>query len=178
MVDRWNGVQKAFHWVLALLVLGQLYFGFTLGDLPRDAPARAQVFQTHVNFAVMILILMAARLVWRVTHRAPAPLVKGPVGMFGRVVHWVFYAWLIAMAIGTIVAMQALGRPLAFFGIPLPTLTPPNPGLGRAIFSQHATAGVALAVLVGLHVLAALWHHFIRKDNTLLRMLPGVGLRA
>lgn len=178
MVDRWNGVAKTFHWVLAILVLAQLYYGFTLANLPRDPAVRGPVFTVHVDIAVLILILMTLRLVWRLLRPAPKPLAPGVVGLAGRLVHWAFYILLIGMALGTIIAQQAFGRTPAFFGIPLPKLVEPNQELGRAIFSQHATGGFILAGLVALHILAALWHHFLRKDNTLLRMLPGTRLRV
>lgn len=178
MVDRWNGLAKTFHWVLAILVLAQLYYGFTLADLPRDPAVRGPVFTIHVDIAVSILILMTLRLVWRLLRPAPKPLAPGIAGFAGRAVHWLFYLMLFGLSLGTIIAQQALGRTPAFFGMALPKLVEPNQELGRAIFSQHGTAGTILAVLVGLHVLAALWHHFIRKDNTLLRMLPGTRLRA
>lgn len=178
MVDRWNGVAKGLHWVLAVLVAAQLYYGFTLADLPRDPALRGPVFVVHVNLAVLILILTVLRLIWRVTHTAPQTLAPGILGILGKAVHWLFYLVLIGMSLGTVISQQAFGRSPAFFGLPLPKLVEPNQELGRAIFSQHETAAYILTALVAIHVVAALWHHFIRKDNTLLRMLPGARLRA
>jgi cytochrome b561 len=68
--------------------------------------------------------------------------------------------------------VSANGRPLPFFGWELPALIGPNKALGRNIKEVHETIGVLGYYLIGLHALAALFHHYFMRDDTLQRMLP------
>lgn len=75
-----------------------------------------------------------------------------------------FAGWLI---------LSAAGKPIPFFGLELPPLIDKNPDLAGQIKEVHETVAVLGYWLIGLHAVAALFHHFISKDDTVRRMLPG-----
>ena len=87
-------------------------------------------------------------------------------------VHWSLYLLMIGMPLAGWVMLSAAGKPIPFFGWELPPLIGKDPELAKTIKEVHATVGTVGYFIIGLHVLAALYHHSISKDNTLLRMLP------
>lgn len=68
--------------------------------------------------------------------------------------------------------LSAAGKPIPFFGLELPALTNENKELSKSIKEIHATAGTVGYYLIGLHAFAGLFHHYVMRDNTLIRMLP------
>ncbi|MNP75825.1 hypothetical protein D3C76_1729480 [compost metagenome] len=71
--------------------------------------------------------------------------------------------------------LSAAGKPIPFFGLELPALIGPDKELAGQIKELHELAGTAGYWLIGLHAVAALFHHYVSRDNTLVRMLPGRG---
>lgn len=87
--------------------------------------------------------------------------------------HYALYVLVIAAPLLGWLALSAQGKPIPFFGYELPALTGPDKGLARTIKEVHETLGSTGYFLIGAHALAALFHHYVIADNTLLRMLPG-----
>ena len=92
---------------------------------------------------------------------------------FAAAVHIALYALMAAMPLMGWLVLSAEGDPVPFFGLTLPPLAPPNEGLAERVEDLHATVGVAGYWLIGLHAAASLFHHYILRDGTLRRMLPG-----
>lgn len=173
--DSYGSVTKTLHWLIALLVVGMLIFGFWLGFIP-DGPQKGQLIGLHKSIGATILLLMVVRLWWRFVNPQPLlPITVPPwEQMAARSVHFLLYLVLFAMPI-TGWVMSSLGtHPVIFWGlfnITLPLAK--NKVWSEYFFNAHAVIAWIIIGLLVLHVGAGLKHHFIEKNNVLKRMLPG-----
>lgn len=171
----------AFHWTMAVLIVGMLGFGLYMTTLPQTDPATFQLFQLHKSVGFVVLTLAVFRLAWRLVNPSP----KLPEGMHpleriaARLGHIGLYALLFAMPITGwfMVSASPWGIPTVLFNIqPVPHLPVPE-ALGtkeqaESFFKTlHAYGAYFLIALVVVHVAAALKHHFIARDDTLKRMV-------
>jgi cytochrome b561 len=123
-----------------------------------------------------VLGVAIARLAWRATHREPAPLDGVPPWqvLSARVLHWSLYVLMFVVPILGWINASWRGMPIAMFGTELPQLVATRAPGWRWTGDVHALlSNYLMLTLVGLHVLAALYHYFIRRDQVLQRMLPG-----
>lgn len=162
----------ALHWSMAGLVISALFMGWTMTGM-EISPSRVKVYNYHKWIGVTVLALAVVRVVWRVTHRAP-PLPAMPrwQHIAAHAGHGLLYLLLLAVPLAGWVFSNASGYPVVYLGkLPLPDLVERNRELAQTWLEVHETLAITLAVLVAVHVLAALQHHFIARDNTLRRML-------
>ena len=169
---RYSAVARWLHWIIALLIVWNVVSGIGHEALPRDQ--RAVVMGLHISSGVTILVLSLVRLAWRLGHKPP-PL---PVGMTGWQValahgtHWAFYALMILLPVSGWIIVSDAPFPIRWFGL----LTVPKLGvahgspIAEAAEEGHEVMGLVMALLVVLHVVAALWHQFHVRDNLLSRM--------
>ncbi|MCY1311887.1 Cytochrome b561 [compost metagenome] len=87
--------------------------------------------------------------------------------------HLALYALMIGAPLAGWLILSAAGKPVPFFGLELPPLIDKNPSLAGDIKELHETVAVAGYWLIGLHALAGVFHHYVARDNTLVRMMPG-----
>ena len=161
---------KLLHWLVALMIVGLVIAGLTFTSMERG-PDRAQVTMMHKSMGLLLLLLMTLRLLWKFANPAPADPPGTPrwQNLAARLVHWGLYAAVFfQLTIGLLVAGQ---RPIPFFGLfefgPLLAENEPQHELFEEL---HEAGWVIIAVLAGVHVLAALYHHFVKKDDVLRRM--------
>ena len=168
----WGQISIALHWLTALLVIGLAVVGLLMTELPNSA-LKVQVYALHKSFGLTVLALTAFRLLWRLIAGAPdetpAPRLQQ---LAARAVHWALYALLFALPLSGWLFNSAAGFPLKWFGwITLPKLfTGYNPELRQLAHELHENGFYLLALLLLLHAGAALYHHYVRKDDTLNRM--------
>jgi cytochrome b561 len=144
--------------------------------LPRGSARGVGIF-VHISMGLAIIVLVAARVLWRVGDPPPPsePTFLGKwADHFARLTHFALYALLVAVPVVGIVLQFARGNPLPVFGL----VEIPSPWVADRAFAHdvkevHELLAHALIVLAGLHAAAALAHHWILGDRTLLRMLPG-----
>jgi cytochrome b561 len=173
---RYTHTAMAFHWALALALLGSFSVGLYMSDLP-FSPQRLKLFNWHKWAGVTILTLSLLRLLWRATHRPPADL-AAPAWQLraAHLTHGALYVLFFAVPLVGWAYSSAAGFPVVWFGVlPLPDFVSPDKALAEAIKPWHGSLAWAMAALVGLHVAAALKHHFIDRDGLLRRMLPLAG---
>ena len=167
----YGDVAKFFHWLLFLLIGGMLIFGYFLDDIPKDWKGFA--YNTHKLLGITILVLMLLRISWALINRKPELRTTPLEYYLERTVHYGLYLVVLAMPTVGWVGSVAAGRPPKWgnyvFNLPIE----PNKDLAHTMFEWHESLAIALIVLIALHFLAALFHHFIRRDNVLKRMLPG-----
>jgi cytochrome b561 len=166
---RYGAVSQTLHWVTAALVVVLIVSG-EAGDI--EAEEGNGLYFWHSSLGLLVLLLVIARIVWRLVTPPPKP--PATVSRFaGRVasgLHLLFYAFLVALPLSGWLASSAEGGTVSFFGVAM--LPQWNAG-GEEFFEEaHEVLGNILLVLVILHALAALKHHFMDKDDVLLRMLP------
>lgn len=160
------------HWSMAALIALTFLLGLTIDSFPSSWKTGA--IETHKAIGLVLVLLLAARLAWRLV-RSPPPLEPASPFMTAaaRLGHATLYAlMLLAPVIGLVYAIKrGQGLDLGLFSIP-PLAAPAPRAETRPIREWHEWAAYALIILAGLHALAELWHHLIRKDGTLRRMLP------
>jgi cytochrome b561 len=170
-ITRYSSVAIAFHWVLALAIVGAFGMGVYMSDLP-FSPQRLKYYNWHKWAGVTILALSALRLLWRLTHRPPPDL---PTPAWQRLAahgtHWALYALFFAVPLVGWAYSSAAGFPIVWFGVlPLPDFVSPDKALAEAIKPWHGYLAYALATLVLLHIAATLKHQFIDRDGLISRM--------
>jgi cytochrome b561 len=173
---RYSSTAIAFHWVLAIAILGSLGFGLYMTSLP-FSPQQLKLYNWHKWAGITILVLSAARLLWRLTHRPPAdPPMPAWQRRAAHATHLALYALFFAVPLAGWAYSSAAGFPVVWFGIvPLPDLVGPDKPTAEWLKAVHHWLAYALAALVALHVAAALKHHFIDRDGLIRRMTPGRG---
>lgn len=172
----YSHAQKFLHWALFILVSGLYLLTYAEGLFARGDPGRAWVWWLHISFGLLLAAFVLARLIVRLAVGVPEPdAVANPwEARLASLVHGLLYALLIALPIAGIILTWARGDTLSFFGI----FTIPAPFAADRPFAQqvqeiHAFLANAIIILAAFHAVAALWHHFIRRDGVLRRMLPG-----
>ena len=177
---RYTSVAVAFHWAIAVLILGNIAGGIFMHNLPNASPIKFDLYQLHKSFGLSILILTLFRLGWRVAHKAP-PLPAATPGwqrLGARAAHWAFYGLMLIIPLTgwAMVSVSPLDIPTHFFGvIPVPHLPffggVADPAAMEDLFAEvHEYLAFALLGLFVLHVGAALKHHFVDKDGVLQSM--------
>jgi cytochrome b561 len=172
MTDRYTRTAIALHWTVAALVITALSMGWVMTDMV-SSPLKLQVYSWHKWIGVTVLALFFVRLLWRLTHPAPA-LVPMPAWQrsAAQSLHAFLYALLLLQPITGWLYSNASGRAIVYLGlIPLPNLVGKDRVLAGTLKELHGAGGWALSIALGLHLLAALKHHFIDRDDTLRRML-------
>ena len=175
-MQSYGGIAKTFHWLVFALMSGAFVIGFYMADLPLS-PQKLQLYSWHKWNGVTIFALVLLRLTWRLLN--PPPALPGGMSDWERraaeISHRLLYLLMLVMPITGWLMSSAKGFQTVWFGVlPLPDLLHKNPPLGEALEEVHATLGVIILCFVGLHVLAALKHHFIDRDDVLARMTPGI----
>jgi len=177
-LQRYTRTAMAFHWVLALALVGIFFFGLYMTGLPLS-PARLKYFNWHKWAGMSILLLSAARLLWRASHRPPAlpaAMLRAMPGWQQAAhagVHHLMYLLFFAVPLIGWAYSSAAGFPIVLFGmLPLPDFVAKSPELAQALKPWHGYAAYALAALVVLHVAAAFKHQLIDRDGLISRMLP------
>lgn len=174
--DHWGFVSKTLHWIIAVLILGLAVMGFLLDEVPKS-PKYFWVFDLHKSTGLTVLALMVIRLAWRLYAGAPTPVPGTPTWQHAvaTVTHWAIYAMALLMPISGWLYDSASGlRALTWYGLfTVPKLAAPDRELRGTAHDMHEIGIWILLALLAAHVGAALWHHVIVRDRTLVRMLPG-----
>ena len=174
--ERYSGISKTLHWLIALLAFAQLAMG---KFFEVEADEADGFFGWHTALGLLVLALMLVRLGWRLTHTVPG-LPRNTPGwqqIVARAMHIAFYALLIALPLSGWMMTSVEGDADSFFGwFGVPPLPVPGGEASEDLIEEtHEVLGNVLLVLAGIHVLAGLKHHYIDRDDVLRRMMPGSG---
>ena len=169
----YDGAAKAFHWTMVALVACQFVTALLLPDIKVDTPVDTTI-NLHFNLGLAILVVMAARLWhrWRHPVRVAPGTAPGWERTLANTMHRLFYAVLLIGPFLGWAAASAHSVPVKLLGmLELPSLASRKAPWGLEAGDIHGFAMWTLLVLVGLHAAAALYHHFVRHDDELRRML-------
>ncbi|MEJ0010286.1 MAG: cytochrome b [Alphaproteobacteria bacterium] len=165
---------RFFHWLIAGAVIFMLTLGLTMMDLP-NGPAKLTDIGLHKSIGACILVVVALRFLWRQANPVPAL----PAGMpswerlGAHASHFALYFMLFAMPLLGWALSSAAGYPVSVFGlVTLPNLVAANKEQAQLFTMLHNRGAYLLIGLISLHALAAFYHHLIRRDTVLTRMLP------
>ncbi len=172
MHTTYTPVAKGLHWLMAVLILGLLVLGLYMSGLPLS-PQKLELYSWHKWAGVTVFLLVWLRLAWRLTHRPPAlPDTLAPVmRLAAHAGHGLLYVLMVAIPLSGWLMSSAKGFQTVWFGVlPIPDLLPKDKALGDALQQAHQALNLLLMLTLAGHLGAALWHHFVLKDDTLRRM--------
>lgn len=169
----YGSVAKFFHWLIVFFVILMLFLGYFMEDIS-DKVLRGVVVNAHKLLGITILALMILRGLWALMNTKPALPMGTPAWQRAAdyLVQGLLYFSLIAMPLVGWIGSSSAGKPPRWGDVVLGLPILKREWLIDVSFALHNFLAVAIIVLICIHVLAALFHHFIRKDNILLRMLP------
>jgi cytochrome b561 len=169
-----GAVTKVAHWLTALAVFGMIGLGWYMADLPLGA-AKLELYGLHKSIGVLILVATVARVGWRSRQPGPGALPSHASWehLSAKGTHLALYTCLIGLPLTGWVASSGAGFPVSVFGLfTLPNLVGPDPALQKGAAEVHSWMAWTMVGLIALHILGALKHHVVDKDDTLRRMAP------
>lgn len=171
---RYARLSIALHWLMLALLVAvyatiELREFFPKGSIPRES-LKSWHFMLGLSVFVLVWARIAARLVWP----APRPEVSAASWqrISARTTHFLLYVLMAGMPLAGWMILSAEGKAIPFFGLELSPLIRRDNGLAENVEELHELGGAIGYWLVGLHASAALFHHYVIKDNLLNRMLP------
>lgn len=168
---RYDPLTMFFHWATALLVVTQWLGAQVIDWFPRG-PLRVDARSVHITFGVLLAALLVGRVVWRLTGGRRLPLAdKGALNVVAKGTHWGLYALLSAMVLAGLFLTWTRGDSI-FNLFSIPAYDPADKALPDQVLEVHATIGLLILGLAGLHAGAALVHRYLWHDGVLARMLP------
>ena len=173
--QRYGAPTQLLHWVTAILVVVAFVYGPGGSEQRVYSATKDLDRQLHETLGMSVLALTLLRLAWRSVDAAPDdPPMPRWMQIASRLVHVLLYALLLAVPLTAIAGAWLEGHALTLLGnVRIDPLLAEAHGLGSTIASIHTWLGDALLWVAGLHAIAALYHHFVRRDGVLRSMLPG-----
>ena len=178
---RYGVIAQCLHWTAVVLVLLAWTLGVVGDELPEGA-SRALGLFAHTTAGLLIIALTLLRLLWRLVDPSPPAertefgewLFADWIGLGAKLAHLLLYALMIAVPVAGIILQFARGDNLPIFGI-IDIASPwvRDRAFAHSVKEVHELLAHALLAVAGLHAAAALAHHLIFRDRTLIRMLPG-----
>jgi cytochrome b561 len=170
--DRYTRTAIVLHWLVAAIVIAEFAWGWWMQEIPKEPPGfRADAFNLHKSIGLTVLLLMIARLAWRLGHRPPAlPQMPGWNARLARANHALMYVVLFVLTIGGYLGSAWSGYPVKFFGLVLPAWSPHQPVLKELASTVHVAASWVLGVAFTLHVAGTVKHALIDRNGMLARM--------
>lgn len=169
----YGSVAIAIHWLMALMVMSLIVVGFLMGDM-EDSPQKWQIYGIHKATGLLVLMFALFRWYWTLTSTKPKPLdgwSHGEIAM-AHGLKWLLMIMIVLMPVSGIVFSIAGGYDISFYGLfTIAGLEQKNEGLADIAHEIHEFGAYTITFLVSMHILAALKHHFVRKDDTLNRMM-------
>lgn len=173
--SRYGWLSIGLHWLM-LLLLAAVYACMELRDIfPKGSDLREGLKTWHFMLGLSVLVLVSVRAVARVMGTTPIhrPALPAWQHTLAKLMHYALYALMFGMPILGWVILSADGRPIPFFGLYAPPLVGESETVADWAEEIHEIVGTAGYVLIGLHAAAALFHHYVIRDDSMRRMLPG-----
>jgi cytochrome b561 len=171
----YTATARALHWIVAALMLTMIPIGIAMANAD-FGPAQDTLYHLHRSTGAILLPLMLVRLIYRLMN-PPPPLpneIPASQRLAAHAVHWALYAAVIGQAIVGWIATSAYRAPIMVFWLfELPPIWREDRAFSDAMFMVHRNLGILIVLLLAAHIGAALYHHFIRKDRVLMRMVSG-----
>jgi len=172
--DSYGAVAKFLHWAIVILIIAQYVIIESAEDLP-DGVEKLSSISLHKSLGMLVLLLVVARIGWRLVNRGkPVPVTMPPWQRISAAAgHGLLYLLILLQPLSGWAMSSAANYPVTLFGwFQFPALVAPNHDLHEGLEEVHEVLFYAMVVIAVVHVAAALYHHFLLKDDTLRRMLP------
>lgn len=173
MRERYSSISIMLHWLIALMIFCAFPLGLYMADLPLS-PQKLQYYSWHKWAGVSIFVVVLIRIFWRIGHPPPVAVpMPGWQQLASGAVHYMLYLLMVIIPLSGWLMSSAHGFQTVWFGVlPLPDLLEKNHDLAETLEEVHELLNYGMLFLVGLHIAAALKHHFVDKDGLLSRMNP------
>lgn len=171
---RYGSLSIGLHWVMLLLLVAVYACIELRGYFPKGSDPREALKTWHFMLGLSVFALVVVRLVTRMMTTTP-PIKPNPPklqALSAKLMQIALYALMIGMPLAGWLILSASGKPIPFFGLHLPALISQSKDTADFIKEIHETGGTVGYFLIGFHTAAALYHHYVMRDNTLMRMLP------
>jgi cytochrome b561 len=166
---------RVLHWVTAALVLAMIVVGIVIAN-EWGGPIQEPLYNLHKSTGVLILPLVIVRLIFRLAN-PPPPLpsdIPALQQFAAHATHRMLYALLIVQPVVGWIATSAYPAPVPFFGLgQLPSIWSEDRAFSEQMFGLHRLLGIVIAAVAAMHIGAALFHHYVRRDGVLMRMVTG-----
>jgi cytochrome b561 len=172
---RYGWLSAGLHWFMLMLLMA-VYASMELRDFyPKGSAPREAMKTWHYMLGLTVVALAMLRLAVQRIGPVPAisPRPANWMGASASVLKVALYLLMIGMPLLGWLLLSAKGTPIPFFGLHLVALINENKALALSIKELHETVAAAGYFLIGAHAAAALYHHYLLRDDTLRRMLPG-----
>lgn len=173
--EAYGSVAKFLHWSIVLLILPQYFLAEGAEEYAEGSLEAARLLGLHQSFGVLVLLLAVLRIGWKVLNSPHPSAVAGVAWQRGgaAIGHGLLYLLVLLQPLSGWLMVSAAGEVPSVFGVPLPALLGEDHDLHERLEGVHEALFQALLVVAVIHVAAALYHHFVLRDATLRRMLPG-----
>ena len=170
--QRYGFMAVGLHWLMLLLLVA-VYSCIDLRELfPKGSEPRDLLKTWHFMLGLLVFALVWLRLAVRLSGPVPCAMQEPDwQTILAKFVHFALYMLMILMPLLGWLMLSAAGKPIPFFGLTLPSLLSEDKDFAQFLKEMHETLGTIGYFLIAAHALAALYHHFIKKDGTLFRML-------
>jgi cytochrome b561 len=173
----WGSVARAFHWIIGLTIPCMLAFGWWMNHIP-ERPDRFFYRNIHADVGYILLTLMVLRVIWRAIN--PTPALPGDTPRWQRIAAAISHGalYLVTFTVIGLGWAHSGARPQgdygSFFGLfHVPQFTSPDKAAADAFEDRHIFFAYVLLALIVIHLAAAIWHHFIKRDRVTARMVSG-----
>jgi len=167
---------RVLHWITAILVLAQIVLGIIIANKLAGEPWQDPLYNLHKSNGAVLIPIILFRIFYRWSHPAPAlPADIPAIQQFAAyTTHYLLYALVVAQVFLGWIATASYPAPVPIYGLfNLPSIWPENRALSEQLLAVHKIVGISIAVVAAMHIGAALYHHFVRKDRVLMRMISG-----
>jgi cytochrome b561 len=170
----WGAIAKFFHWCIATLIFVQFALGWVAVSW-HLSPTKLELFVWHKSIGMLVLLLVVLRLVWRLVNPTPALAADTPPleRAAAHASHGLLYLLMLVMPLSGWAINSAAKIPFRVFWLfPLPPIVAPDKALAELAKHVHFILFILIATIVAIHVAAAFRHHYVKRNETLIRMLP------
>jgi cytochrome b561 len=172
----YTATARALHWITAILVLVQIVLGIIIANKLAGEAWQDPLYNLHKSNGAILIPIILFRIFYRWSHPAPAlPADIPALQQFAAyTTHYLLYVLVVVQVFLGWIATAAYPAPVPIYGLfNLPSIWPENRALSEQLLSVHKIVGISIAVVAAMHIGAALYHHFVRKDRVLMRMISG-----
>jgi cytochrome b561 len=171
----YTATARVLHWITAILVLAQIVLGILIAN-KWTGPWQDQLYDLHKSNGAVLIPIILIRILYRWGHPPPPlPADIPAIQQFAAyTTHYLLYGLVVAQVFLGWIATDSYPAPVPIYGLfNLPSIWPENRALSEQLLAIHKVVGISIAVVAAMHIGAALFHHFLRKDRVLMRMISG-----
>ncbi len=173
-LQRYGLLSQLFHWSVVALMIGLLVTDKLREAAPKDTPLRTEWLNLHMSLGILLFLVVIARILWTRLSPQPAPLPGAQWTLItAKLTHGLLNLATLVVPIFGYLRVASKGRAADFFGVQIPSVIGQVPQINDAMHIFHGEPmEVFFYVVIGLHVAAAFWHQYYKRDGAMARMLP------